>query len=60
MPTLKCKAHQNDCAKYCRVHGEWICLECFEDHSDHFEKTSKGTAKHMYNVLKKTKKVVVK
>ncbi len=45
---------------YCGQHDDWICEECFVDHSDHYEKTAKGTSRHVYNMLKKAKKAVAK
>jgi len=44
---------------YCSQHEDWICEECFASHADHFAKTSKGTSKHVYNMLKKIKKEIV-
>ena len=45
---------------YCSQHEEWICEECFAEHSDHFKKTTKGTNRHVYNMLKKAKKAANK
>jgi len=45
---LICKTHLYDCVKFCGIYGECIFLEFFEEHSDHFEKTAKGTSKHVY------------
>jgi len=44
---------------YCNLHEDWICEECFAEHADHFGKTAKGTNKHVYNMLRKIKKVLI-
>jgi len=44
---------------YCNLHEDWICEECFAEHADHFGKTAKGTNKHVYNMLRKIKKVFI-
>ena len=45
---------------YCSQHEEWICEECFAEHADHFGKTTKGTSRHVYKMLKKAKKAAIK
>jgi len=59
IPILKCKTHQKDTLMYCSQHEDWICEECFVEHADHFGNTTKGTSKHVFNLLKKIKKVLV-
>ena len=44
---------------YCSQHEDWICEECFDEHADHYENTTKGTSKHVYNILENIKKVVI-
>jgi len=60
IPKLLCKIHKKDSVIFCKEHRDWICIECYALHSDHFDQTAKGTSEHICKILKKMKKVVVK
>jgi len=56
---LKCKIHKKDSELFCKMDKEWICKECFPNHSDHFDQTIKGDGEHIHYLIHKSRDVFI-
>lgn len=56
---LTCESHKNESISFCAEHEKWLCIDCYQNHCDHYLKTAKGSNKHVHGLIMQARGVAV-